>query len=446
MRCTDWRRFAAAPLIVLLTTALLGGCESWFGEEDVPLPGKRISVLQHQRTITPDVATRADQIILPPAIANADWPQAGGPPFHVIPHVQFAAQPKLRWSASIGDGVNDERPWQPAPVVAEGRVYTVDTRNTVRAFDVSNGDRIWDRDLTEDEDDDDAMSGGIAYDNGRLFVTTGFAKVFALDARTGKVLWQRSVESPVHAPPTVDDGRVFVVTVENNLHALSTADGSTLWPPHRAISDLARILGGAAPAVSGEAVVAAFSSGDLVALRTDNGRVAWTDSLATSRRTDEIASLAQIRALPLIDRGRVLAMSQGGMLAAIDLRTGQRLWDRDIGGLATPWLAGRYLFLITSDQDLVCVSADNGRVYWVSSLPRFANEKEKKHPILWNGPILAGERLIAVGSNGKALTLSPYDGKILSRQELNDSATAPPIVAGGRLFIVTDDGMLSAYQ
>lgn len=446
MRCIERRRRAAIPLIVVLSAALLAGCDTWFGESDTPLPGKRVSVLQHQRTITPDAGARADEILLPQAVANADWPQAGGMPDHAMQHLAFSAQPKLLWRSGIGDGAESERPWLPPPVVAEGRVYTVDSRNTVRAFDVANGKQLWDQDLTDDEDDDDALSGGIAYDGGRLFVTTGFAKVVALDARDGKEIWRRSVESPIHAPPTAADGRVFVITVENALHALTASDGREVWPPHRAISDLARILGAAAPAVAGEAVVAPFSSGELVALRTDSGRVAWTDSLASSRRTDEIASLSQIRALPVISRGRVYAMSQGGMLASIDLRTGQRLWDRDFGGLSTPWLAGRYLFLITNDQVMVCVSADNGRVYWVSPLPRFEDEKEKKHPILWTGPILAGERLIAVGSNGRALTISPYDGRIQTKQELSDASSTPPVVAGGRLFIITDDGYLSAYQ
>ncbi|QNT69934.1 outer membrane protein assembly factor BamB family protein [Defluviicoccus vanus] len=446
MRHTHWRHLAAIPLCLTLASVALSGCDSWFGKTDAPLPGTRVSVLQHQKTLTPDAAARADEIILPRAVANVDWPQAGGSPDHAMQHLAFAAQPKLLWQSSIGAGTESERPLLPPPVVAEGRVYTVDSRNEVRAFDVASGNKVWDRDLTDHEDDDDAMSGGLAYDSGRLFVTTGFAKVFALDARTGKVIWRRTVESPIHAPPVVADGRVFVITVENNLHALKSDDGTTEWPPHRTMSDLARILGGAGPAVAGEAVVAPFSSGELFALRSDTGRVVWSDSLASTRKTDEIASLSQIRALPIIDRGRVYAMSQGGMLAAIDLRSGQRLWDRDIGGLSTPWIAGRYLFVITNTQDLTCISADNGRVYWVTSLPRFKDEKAKKHPVLWTGPILAGERLIAVGTNGKAVTVSPYDGRIQTTQELSDASSTPPIVAGGRLFIVTDDGNISAYQ
>jgi outer membrane protein assembly factor BamB len=437
-----WR----AVLVLVVLATVVAGCDTWFGDDDTPLPGKRVAVMQPQRTIAPDAMMRADQILLPASVAIPDWPQAGGSADHVLQHVQLGATPRLIWRASIGSGVASDRPWLPPPIAAEGKLFTLDSENRVRAFDAANGQRVWDVDLTDDIEDDDALSGGIAYADGRVIATTGFGQVIALQASTGKVSWQRKLGIPIHAPPAASGGRVFVITVENVLHALDQTDGRDVWPPHRAISETARLLGSAAPAVSGEVVVAPFTSGDLVALRVDNGRVLWSDTLASSRRTDEVTSIAQIRGLPLIDRGRVFATSQGGLLVAIDLRTGQRMWDRDIGSLGTPWLAGRYLFLISNTGDLVCLSADNGRVYWVTPLPRYKDEKEKKGSVFWSGPVLAGDRLIVVGSSGEALILSPFDGRILSRLPLEDPASAPPIVAGGRLFVVTDDGEVSAFQ
>lgn len=439
------RRFMILAIAVL-ACGISAGCDTWFGDDDTPLPGKRIAVMQPQRTVAPDSAIRADQILLPPPIANPDWPQAGGTADHVLQNVQLSAAPQLIWHADIGSGVAHDRPWLAPPIVAEGKVFTLDTENQVRAFDAATGERVWHTDLTEDVEDDDALSGGIAYADGRVIATTGFGQVIAMQAATGKVTWHRKLGVPIHAPPAVAGGRVFAITVENVLYALDQTDGRDVWPPHRAISETARLMGSAAPAVSGDVVVAPFTSGDLVALRVDNGRVLWSDSLASSRRTDEVTSIAQIRGLPLIDRGRVFATSQGGLLVAIDVRSGQRMWDRDIGSLGTPWLAGRYLFLISTTGDLVCLSADNGRVYWVTPLPRYHDEKEKKGPLLWSGPVLTGDRLIVVGTDGQALILSPLDGRILSRLALRDPASAPPVVAGGRLFVVTDDGEVSAFQ
>ena len=189
-----------------------------------------------------------------------------------------------------------------------------------------------------------------------------------------------------------------------------------------------------------------FSSGELVAIRADNGRPLWADLLAPSRRTDEMSALAQIRARPVIDDGRVYAISAGGILAAFDIRTGQRLWDRDIGGLQSPWIAGRQLYQIANDGQLVCVSVDTGRIHWVASLPTFADEKKRRDPILWSGPVMAGGRLLIVGSDGSLLTISPYDGQIVDRRAVADRVTVSPVVADGTIYLLDDDGKLSAYR
>lgn len=427
---------------------LLSGCGTWFGEADAPpLPGERMSVLQHQRTVSPDPQAGSERIVLPSAVLNTEWPQAGGNAANAMHNLQAGEIGRPAWQVSVGSGTASSRPGMPSPVVAAGRVFTIDTTNLASAFDAGDGKRIWRVNLIADEDeDDDVLPGGIAYDGGRVFITTGFGKVIALDAENGKVIWRRNIGVPAHAPPTVAGGRIFVITVENQLRALNVSDGSDAWPPYQALAEVARLLGGASPAVDGGIVVAPFSSGELVTLRADNGRSLWAESLAPSRRTDEISALAQIRAPPVIDSGRVYAISAGGILAAFDVRTGQRLWDRDIGGLQSPWIAGQQLYLIANDGQLLCISADTGRIAWVTSLPIFANEKERTDSILWSGPVMAEARLLVVGSDGSLLTISPYDGKIIDRRALGVRMTVAPVVANGTIYLLDDRANLSAHR
>lgn len=436
-----------AKIAAALGVLLLAGCNTWFGESDgPPLPGQRISVLEHQQALTADPQAGAEPIVLPPPIVNSDWPQAGGDASHAMQHLQANLSARPIWEASAGTGVSSSRPILAPPVIGGGRIYTIDTENLVSAFELKTGKRLWDVDLARKEEDDDARPGGIAYDDGRLFASTGFGKVVALDAARGKELWRRSVGYPVHSPPTVAGGRVFVVSVENQLRALSAADGSDAWPPFQALAEVARLVGGASPAVDAGAVVAPFSSGELVALRADTGRPIWTESLAPARSSDEISALAQIRARPVIDGGRVYAISAGGILAAFDLRTGQRLWERDVGGLQSPWLAGRHIFQITSDGKLIAVAADNGRIHWVTPLPAFEDEKEREGPVQWAGPVLASERLLIASSDGRIYAVSPFDGRILDRRTLGRGTTVAPVVAEGAVFLLDDDGGLFAFR
>lgn len=437
-------RVLAAALVVAATVS---GCESWFGDDkEETLPGKRVSVLAHQQILVADPAAAANPVRLPPAVLNAEWPQESGPAEPPPYHLRLSTSLAEAWHADIGEAPSAQQPRLPAPVVAGGLVYTMDARNEVRAFDAASGKEQWRADLADNEDDDDAIAGGIAFWKGRLFATTGFAKVIALDAATGKEIWRRTLGAPAHGAPAVDAGRVYVATINNVLYGLNAADGREVWPPHQAITEAAGVLGTAAPVAAGDSVIAAFSSGDIVAVRASTGRVIWSESLAPTRRTDELASVAHIRGRPVVDAGRVFAASYGGQLAALNLRTGERLWERQIGGLFGPWVAENHLFMVSANQELVCLTKDTGAIVWIAQLPAFENENKRKDPILWAGPVVAGERLIVAGSGGKALSLSAVDGRIVDRLKLADGASQAPVVANNRLYVTTIDGTLTAYQ
>jgi outer membrane protein assembly factor BamB len=433
-------------IAVLLAAGTLAACDSWFGDKPPPpLPGERIPVLLHERTLSPDPGLAEKRPLLPPPSVNPEWPQAGGYPNHAMHHTEVGEDLRRAWSADIGRGADDYRRLFAQPVVADGRVFAIDTGSEVSAFETETGRRLWSRDLTPDDEDDGHMSGGIAYDKGRLFVTTGFAQVVALEADTGAEAWRVTLDGPMRAAPTVAVGRVFAATVDNKLYALDAASGRTLWT-HNGLAETASILGGGSPAVDAGVVVVPYSSGELYALRLENGRVLWSDQLTPIRRTDAVSTLAHIRGNPIIDRGVVIAVSHGGLMVAIDLRTGRRLWDKELGSLDSPWVAGNYIYALTNNGEVVCLTRTDGRILWVSALPRYEDEEKKKKPIVWTGPLLASDRLIVAGSTGRAVALSPYTGRLLGQVKMPDNVTVPPVVANRNLFFLAANADLVAYR
>ncbi|MBL6945897.1 MAG: PQQ-binding-like beta-propeller repeat protein [Rhodospirillales bacterium] len=439
---------AASRTIALMTgvALLAGACGTWFGEtEDPPLPGERLSVLTHSRSVSPDPELDEAEIVLPPPSMNADWPQAGGYANHAMHHIEVGDSLREIWSESIGEGGDEEEPLVASPIAAGGRIFAIDAETTATAVDSESGGTLWSVELTPDEEDDGHIGGGVAFEDGQVFVTTGFAQVIALNAETGKINWRRNVDGPMRAAPTARGGRVFVITLENKLYALSALTGDTLWT-YSAASEVASLLGGASPAVDAGIVVAPFSSGELIALRVESGRVLWTESLASVRRTDVVSTLSHIRGRPIIDRGRVFAVSHSGLMAAIDLRSGRRIWDKEIGGLESPWVAGDYLFLLTNEAEILCLSRNSGRIFWVQTLPRYEDEEDREDPIVWTGPILASDRLIVAGSHGISYAISPYDGRFLGQMEMPDGVSVPPIVANGTVYVLTDDANLVALR
>jgi outer membrane protein assembly factor BamB len=434
----------SAGIAIVLACVAVSGCGA-FASKKQPLPGERISVLSLDRQLEPDPAAAKTAISLPRPVVNPDWPQPGGLPDHAMQHLALADNLHQAWKTSVGEGSSRYSQVLAQPIVVGGRVYAMDGGSQVSAFDAANGSRIWQVDVRPSDGLGNSFGGGIAFWKGKLYVSSGYARVLALDPRTGKVIWKTPVGAPVRSGPTVADGRVYVVTVENELLALAADDGRRLWN-HNGIPETASLVGSASPAVEGEVAISGFSSGEVDALTVENGRPLWSDNLASARSVDAVSALADIRGRPVIDRGRAFAISHAGRMAAIDIRDGERLWEQEIGSSHGPWVAGDYVFVLSNDNELVCLTRDEGKVRWLRQLPRYEDEKNKEDPIVWAGPVLGGDRLIVLSSDGWALSISPYTGKPLGRQKIPAGAFVDPVIANNTLYILTDNGELSAYR
>jgi outer membrane protein assembly factor BamB len=297
----------------------------------------------------------------------------------------------------------------------------------------------------KDIDPSKGFGGGVAFDDGKLFVSTGFGSVIALDAASGKRLWKVDLGVPIVNAPVANGGRIFVSSQDNHLHALAEADGRQLWD-HQGITESAGILESTSAAVAGDYVVAPYSSGELFAIRVTNGRVAWSDMLTRNGNTTALSELDDIAGRPVIDRDMVFAISHSGIMAAINLNTGERAWSRDLGGIQTPWAAGDFVYVLSTDGQLLCLQRKDGKVKWIHQLPRWEDEEDKEDAIVWAGPVLVSNRLIVVSSNGYAESISPYTGALLGRTEIPDGAYVAPVVANDTLYLLTNDAQLVALR
>jgi outer membrane protein assembly factor BamB len=433
------------PLSLLLVLSACGITE-WFGEtEDPPLPGQRIAILAYERGLRAD-STIADVVVrLPEPYVNGDWPQPGGSAAHAMYHLSLSANPRRAWSADVGEGSGDVAQLLAQPVVVGDAVYAMDARSLVSAYSKASGARLWRVDLEDDDERDGFFGGGITSDGQQLYVSTGFAKVFALDLTSGEIMWIHKAPSPMRGAPVVSNGRVFVVTLDNQLLVLNAETGERFWN-HVGVQETAGLLGSASPAVARNTVVVPYSSGEVTALLTEDGRQVWSESLSALNRLDPLGDIAQVRGLPVIDRDLVLAISHAGRMLAIDVRQGVRAWQTDIGGVEMPWAAGDFIYVLSNDGQLACLQRQDGRIRWVTPLPRFVNPETSEDPIRWRGPVLAGDRLVVAGSHGQVISVSPYDGKLLGFFELGDGAAVAPVVADNSLYLVTNGGELVALR
>jgi outer membrane protein assembly factor BamB len=411
-----------------------------------PVLGNRIAVLTGEGDVSVDPDTTALPMTLPDPAVNTDWTQSGGNATKSMGQVALRSTLGRAFMVQAGRGNSLTARLAAAPIVANGRVYVIDTLGTVRAFDARTGAPAWSSQTpTEKGNSAELYGGGLAYDQGHIYATNGLGFVAALDERNGGVVWKVRPAGPLRGAPSVGNGAIYVITQDNQIFSLNEANGTTNWSEPASL-ETAGVFGSASPAIGQGSVVAGFSSGELNAYRYENGRSLWSDTLQRTSVRTSVSSLNDIDADPVIDSGQVIAIGQGGRMVAMDLISGQRQWELNIAGIATPWVAGDWIFVVTDDAKLLCIYRQNGHIRWISQLQRFVKPKSKKGEVDYSGPILAGGRLILTGSNGTIISVNPQTGAIVNQISVGMPISLAPVVANSTLYVLDDRARLSAYR
>ena len=426
-------------LIIVALSVLTATC----AQEEKPLEGKRLNVLTRGNQNVLDVMPRKSmEVKLPRLRKNKDWPQQGRNAAHNGGHLFWKGRNEILWQKKISDDDAMHQLLLP-PIAADGKIFVANEDSGVLALDAKTGNTLWQISLQQDNV---SLSSGLAYGKQKVFVTTGSASVFALDASNGKTLWETQLDSPIRAAPTIVADKVLVQTTDNQLIAIDPDNGQRLWS-HLGIVENIAILGSAHPAANKTIAVVAYSSGEIFSLKLSNGAEFWKDSLSNLNQRESALPMNDITAAPVISENTTYIISYAGRMTALDLRSGSRLWERQLQGQQTPWLSGQHLFLVTEDNKLLCIDKEDGKAIWIKQLPIWKDPNEKEERILWRGPIVSNGRVLIVSSYGAIRRHSIINGAhIDERQAIYSRVLLPPIIADGVLYILSGDGKLTALQ
>ena len=438
------RAFLPAVLMVLVVAA---GCS----DPDVKLRGKREPVTailtDGGAQLNAPQENQSRSFEAPAQKNNLSWPQGHGTPKTRTTHPALAAALAKAWSASIGRGDRQRARISADPIVVDGVIVTLDSQSVLVATSAS-GARLWSLDLTPaGEQSGEADGGGIASGGGRIYVTTGYGEMAAVDPKTGEKIWSQSLMALAAGRPAYADGLVYVVSGGATSWAVEADNGRVRWQVD-GLSDLNMRRGSTGPAVSDKLVLFGYGSGDVQAAFRKGGLVLWTATLAGARSGQAISTIGGIGASPVISGKRVYAANASGRLVAMNLDSGARLWTAPHGALTPLWVAGGSVFLINDIGQLVRVDARNGQTIWAVDLPtdKTSLSWRSTEVIAHHGPILAGGRLIVASGDGLLRQFDPVSGEELDAIKIPGGATTSPVVADGVLYVVSKNGKLHAFR
>jgi outer membrane protein assembly factor BamB len=436
------------PLIAALAgLSALSACQ----QRDTILPGERLdprAVLSADGVAAEGAsAPTTTALSLPPVRANGDWPQRAGSASHSSGNMAIGAGTSRVFAVNIGQPSDKRHRITADPVVAAGLVFTLDSQSSVTAT-TTGGGRVWSVDLRPAGESDRSVSGGgLAFEDNRVFATTGYGELVALDARTGGIAWRQRVDAPISGSPTVHNGVVYVVGRDAASFAVRANDGKLLW---RAFGNdaMAGVMGVSAPAVSGNTVVFPFATGEIMGVDTRNGNQLWTANVVGQRLGRSVGYFRDVTGDPVIAGATVYAGTSSGRVGAFDLASGAMKWEANEGASSPVLPVGNAVFLVNDQAQLIRLDAANGGRVWAQKLPYFTESVIRKQRKVWNhyGPVLAGSKLYLASSDGYLRVFDPASGALIGTASIPGGAAAAPAVAGQTLYVVTHDGQLIAYR
>jgi outer membrane protein assembly factor BamB len=428
--------------------ALLQGCS----ERELILAGPREDPRAVMQGVELDVPAPlagavAVPIRLPAQIANAEWTHRAGNASHAAPHAALADGTTRIWSVAVGEGSGRKHRIGADPVVGGGRIFTLDSRARVAAT-APDGAPLWQADLTPPGDHaDDASGGGLAYAAGQVFVGTGFGELLALDAASGAVQWRQQLGAGVSGAPTVAGGLVYAVARDGAAWAVRAEDGKLAWQLSGTPAP-AGITGVSSPAVNDRLAVFPFASGELVATLRNRGFTLWQASVAGQRLGRAYAQVTDLSGDPVLVGNRLYAGSAAGRAVAIDTANGARIWTAGEGATGPMLVAGGAVFLISDEAQLVRLDAATGARVWAADMPYFLRDNPRRQQAIHAhyGPVLAGGRIFIASSDGLLRAFDPASGALLASAEIPGGAASAPVVAGGTLYVLGATGQLHAFR
>lgn len=442
MNAVKFRSRVGITVLGCAALSMLTAC----AEPELVLPGAREDIRTGESSGTL-FESRSEPIRLAAQVANAAWPQSPGMASVRTANAALSATPQRIWSVSIGEGDGRRQRITAAPVVGGGLIYTLDASSKVSAVN-EQGQVVWQATILPPQDSDgEATGGGLAYEGGTLYVSSGFGVLTAFDATNGQTRWRQELEATGSGTPTVVDNFLYLVAGDDTGWALNAETGRILWQV-AATPSATNVLGAPAPVVAGELAIFAFGSGDVVATFRRGGLRRWDASVSGQRVGRAVSRISDVTGSPVVVGNTLYVGNHSGRTVSLDAESGSRNWTLREGTLGPVWPAGDSLFSLTDTNALVRIDAADGSLIWKTELPGFLKDKPRKRAeiVAHYGPVVAGDRVVVLSNDGLARFFDPQDGSLTGTTEVPGGATTAPAIAGRTMYVVSSKGELHAFR
>ncbi len=307
-----------------------------------------------------------------------------------------------------------------SPVVDGDTLYVGTMDGDFRAIELESGAKIWDFDLTGEEDRR-AVYGRPAVLEGKIYFGGYDGIMYAL-TDDGRSLWDREVGdlSPLVGGPVVADGVVMIGSSDGTFYAFDAGDGSRQWvfPTGNRVWST--------PVAQDGVVYFGSLDHNVYALNISDGSEKW-----------RFNARGGVTATPLLHDGRLYIGSFASVFYALDAETGSEIWRFD---RSDSWFWGG----AATNGDLVFAPSLDGMVY---ALDRLSGDLvwtlPTRGPVI-GAPAVVSGRLVTGSSDGRVWLRELGDGDDVRSCDIGSRIRSSITAQGDLVLVAVTDHSLRA--
>lgn len=371
-------------------------------------------------------------LLLPALLPACAWFKAEPKPGEPVELVDFEPTVKVGklWSTDVGKGTR-RGAQQLRPVHRDGTLYVADWKGELTAVDAATGKRLWNLDTEL------PFSGGPGVSEQLVLVGTQDGEVHAFLRDTGTPAWITRVSSEVLAAPVEAEGIVVVRSVDGRAFGLDARNGRRIWVYDRSVP-LLTLRGNSDPLVRAGIVYLGYDGGELVALRLEDGVLQWEQDVATSEGRTELDRLADLDGNMVYVASDLLVASYKNRMASMAADSGRLLWFKDISSASGVTVDRTNMALTDNLSHVWLMDRRNGGTVWKQDQ---LENRSLTRPAIYGNFVVAGDL------DGYLHWMNLDDGRFAARVKAGgDGLTGAPLVVGDTLVVYTKKGDLIAYR
>ncbi len=295
-------------------------------------------------------------------------------------------------------------------------------RKKMTAWNFKQKRHIWWSDI------DGELTSPLLMVENTIFVSTRSGKLLAVNATNGQHLWEIALDAHSERPLIFANGQIYIITVGQVAYSIEALTGKRSWVYDAGFPDAMIVRRAPPPLVHDGKIIFGIATGELVALKIEDGKVAWRFNplYLENRFHDPVGEMITLG-------GKILMTRYDGFVAQVELDGDHKvIWQNRLTSISTSTFRGGRYYVGLVAGEVLAIDSVSGRTTWrnqTGTTPAF---------------VIAGETLVyAIATDGRIVAIDQITGETVWAEDLGGRVASPPIVTEDRMYITT--GLRNVY-